>query len=388
MVNSSTGNAALMALIVDRLQSHPQQRITFAEYMDLALYAPNLGYYARSDRRIGPDGDFFTSPHLGVDFAEILALQLAEMWDSLGQPQPFTVVEMGAGQGRLAQDILAYWQRCRSDLFAEVDYVIVETAAAMVAEQQRLLSKLPVRWVNWENLPDRGLQGCFFSNELIDALPVHQVVVKDGALQEVYVTENKGVLQEVVGDLSTIALADYFSAAGIDILSYGNGYRTEVNLAAIDWLTQVAKKLQRGYVLSIDYGYSAQRYYNPMRRQGTLQCYYQHRYHNDPYIHVGEQDITAHVDFSTVVRVGETLGLRSLGFTKQGMFLMAWGWGDRLAELTQNLTDPMAILERRQQLQQAIDPTGLGGFGVLLQGKDITGESLAGWQKNLPVLKI
>jgi SAM-dependent MidA family methyltransferase len=197
----------------------------------------------------------------------------------------------------------------------------------------------------------------------------------------VYVTAQAGAITEVIAELSTPALLDYFAAAEIDILSYPTGYRTEVNLAAIDWLGQVSAKLQRGYLLSIDYGYSAQRYYNPMRSQGTLQCYYQHRYHNDPYIHLGEQDITAHVDFSTLQRVGESLGLQSLGLTKQGLFLMAWGWGDRLARLTQDLTDPMAILERRQQLQQAIDPLGLGGFSLLLQGRAVENSTLMGWQR-------
>jgi SAM-dependent MidA family methyltransferase len=381
MVNATAGHPALLELIFDRLQSSPAHRITFADYMNLALYAPGLGYYARSANRIGPGGDFFTAPQLSSDFAEVLARQIAEMWDGLGRPQPFVVVEMGAGRGQLAGNMLAYWQSNRSDLLAALDYRIIETAAAMKAEQQRVLASWPVRWVSWAELPDHGVQGCFFSNELIDALPVHQVVVENGELREVYVTAQAGAIAEVISELSTPALLDYFKAAEIDILSYPEGYRTEVNLAAIDWLGQVSAKLQRGYLLSIDYGYSAQRYYNPMRSQGTLQCYYQHRYHNDPYIYVGEQDITAHVDFSTLQRVGESLGLQSLGLTKQGLFLMAWGWGDRLSGLTQDLTDPMAVLERRQQLQQAIDPLGWGGFGVLLQGRAVEETILMGWQR-------
>jgi SAM-dependent MidA family methyltransferase len=382
MVNATAGHPALLELIFDRLQSAPYQRITFADFMNLALYAPGLGYYERSAKRIGPEGDFFTSSQLSPDFGEVLALQIAEMWDGLGQPQPFTVVEMGAGRGQLARDILAYWQSHRSDLLAVLDYQILETATAMKAEQQQVLANWPVRWVSWAELPDKGVQGCFFSNELIDALPVHQVVVEKGELREVYVTAREGKITEVVGSLSTPALRNYFQAAEIDILSYAEGYRTEVNLGAIDWLGQVSQKLQRGYLLSIDYGYSAQRYYNPMRSQGTLQCYYQHRYHNDPYIYIGEQDITAHVDFSTLQRVGESLGLEFLGLTKQGLFLMAWGWGDRLSRLTQEHTDPMAILARRQQLQQAIDPTGLGGFGVLLQSRAVDRVILTGWQKS------
>lgn len=383
MVNAMAGHPALLELLYDRLQSSPHQQITFADFMDLVLYAPSLGYYARSAQRIGPEGDFFTSAQLSPDFGEVLALQLAELWDGLGQPQPFMVIEMGAGRGQLARDLLTYWQSHRSDLLAALDYRIMETAAAMQAEQQQVLASWPVGWVSWAELPDHSVQGCFFSNELIDAFPVHQVVVNQGELREIYVTVRDGSCAEVVADLSTPDLLNYFRAAAIDILSYPEGYRTEVNLAAIHWLGQVSQKLQRGYLLSIDYGYSAQRYYNPMRDQGTLQCYYQHRYHNNPYIYLGEQDITAHVDFSTLQRVGESLGLQSLGLTKQGLWLMAWGWGDRLSKLTQELTHPMAILERRQQLQQAIDPTGLGGFGLLLQGRGVDPSTLSGWQRAL-----
>jgi SAM-dependent MidA family methyltransferase len=381
---STAGHVELLVLLTDRLQA--TGHLTFAEYMELALYAPGLGYYERSEQRIGGRGaDFYTSPHLGADFGEILALQIAELWQKMGRPEQFMVVEMGAGQGLIARDILAYWQRHQPALYELVDYVIIETAAAMIAEQQRLLQGLPVRWTTWKALPDNGVRGCFLSNELIDALPVHQVMVQQGKLQEIYVTQVDGMLQEMVAPLSTPALADYFTALNIDLVSYGEGYRTEVNLAAREWLQQVAKKLQAGYVLSIDYGYSAERYYNPMRNRGTLQCYYQHHYHDDPYIHIGDQDITAHVDFTTVERWGQELGLQSLGLTKQGMFLMAWDWGDRLSTVTQFSSDPMVVIERRVGLQRAIDPTGLGGFWVLLQGKGVEASDLRGWSMAHPI---
>jgi SAM-dependent MidA family methyltransferase len=367
MPNSSD---ALWGLLLDRLDHSPQQRFTFAEYMELVLYSPDLGYYDRSPERIGSRGDFFTSPHLGSDFGEMLAIQLAEIWQRLGQPRPFTVVEMGAGQGLIAQDILGYWQRYYPELVA--DYVIIETAAAMRRCQQLLLSDWPVRWVTWADLPPESITGCFFSNELIDAFPVHQVIVQDGQLQEVYVKINgERQITEEQGDLSTPKLLEYFELAQIPILSYTSGYRTEVNLAAFDWLTTVAAKLQRGYVLSIDYGYPTARYYNPQRSQGTLQCYYQHRYHNNPYVNLGQQDLTAHVDFGSLMRWGNALGLQELGFTKQGMFLMVLGLGDRLVQ--------PETLARRQVLHQLIDPMGLGGFGVLLQGKGVSTQGLQGF---------
>jgi SAM-dependent MidA family methyltransferase len=157
-----------------------------------------------------------------------------------------------------------------------------------------------------------------------------------------------------------------------------------VNLAASDWLSPVAKRLKRGFVLTIDYGYSADRYYLPSRHQGTLQCYYRHRHHNDPYIHVGQQDITAHVNFTALERQGEAFGLQQVGFTQQGLFLMALGLGDRIAALSSADTargqeiagakDLVAIMQRRQALHQLFDPMGLGNFGVLVQSKGLTAE--------------
>jgi SAM-dependent MidA family methyltransferase len=209
---ATTSSSALLDLLLNEIHQQPNRRITFATYMDLVLYAPEVGYYARTPDRIGSRGDFFTSPHLGTDFGEMLAIQLAEMWELLDRPQPFMVVEMGAGQGLLAKDILHYWQQQYPTLLA--DYVIVETSAAMRRCQQQVLVDRPVRWVEWADLSTESITGCLFSNELIDALPVHQVVVKDGTLQEVYVTvDNDNQLQEVLDVPSTPQLAGYFEQA-------------------------------------------------------------------------------------------------------------------------------------------------------------------------------
>ena len=370
----------LKQLICDRILTSPQQRITFAEYMEIILYTPQLGYYARSSQQIGSQGDFFTSPHLGKDYGELLAIQMVQMWQLLGEPQLFTVVEMGAGQGLLALDMLRYWQQHQPKLLASLDYIIIETAPAMVVSQQRLLSNWPVRWSNWDKLPDEELVGCVFANELIDALPVHQVIVEANELKEIYVSSTaEQQLVEQVAELSTAKLLQYFELANIQIGDYAAGYRTEVNLAALDLIQSIAPKMRCGYLLLIDYGYSADRYYNPMRDQGTLQCYYQHRHHNDPYIHIGNQDLTTHVDFSSLIRQGAAVGLQQIGLTKQGLFLMALGLSDRLATnatVTNQNTDGMAILQQRQALHQLIDPTGLGGFGVLIQGKGLSPDQL------------
>jgi SAM-dependent MidA family methyltransferase len=369
-------NLELVAVIYDRINNTPQQQITFAEYMDLVLYHPQHGYYASNSEQISKSGDFLTSPHLADDFGEMLAIQLYQIWQILGEPQQFSIVEMGAGQGLLAAQILGYSQQKYPDFFRSIDYIIIETAPAMIGVQQSRLQDLPVRWCDWGDIPDRSISGCFLSNELIDAFPVHQVVVAKDKLQEIYITisEKDRVFNEKIDELSTDKIAKYWQLNQINLLSdrYPANYRTEVNLAALDWLEQVMNKLQRGYIISIDYGYSADRYYNPMRSQGTLQCYYQHAHHNDPYINIGNQDLTAHIDFTALQNQGELLGLQTVGFTQQGLFLMALGLGDRIAAISGSAGEIQSLLQRRQNLHQLIDPIGLGKFGVLIQSQGLT----------------
>jgi SAM-dependent MidA family methyltransferase len=439
---SDRPNPILCQLIAERIAAAPQQRITFAEYMDLVLYHPQQGYYATAASKIGAQGDFFTSPHLGADFGRLLAEQFVQMWEILEHPTPFTLVEMGAGQGLIAADILNHLKTDHPEVFNAVEYIIVEKAAGMIAQQQQVLERLgsrgaeepgsrgagepgsrgageqgsrgaeeqgsrgaeeqqiqdlglsspitnhqfpKLRWCSLEEIPDASIVGCCFSNELVDALPVHQFVLENGQLREVYITATEtGQFVEVTAEPSTSKLAEYFELVGIDITSadYPEGFRSEVNLAALDWLSTVAQRLDRGYLLTIDYGYTAVRYYTPQRYQGTLQCYYRHQYHNDPYWNIGHQDLTAHVDFTALERQGDRCGLQTVGFTKQGMFLMALGLGDRIAALSSpesdraqqvaTAQDLMAIMGRREALHQLIDPSGLGGFGVLIQSKGLT----------------
>ena len=366
----------LIQVIHDRINNSSQQRITFADYMESVLYHPQYGYYASNAERISENGDFLTSPHLADDFGEMLTIQLYQIWQILGEPQLFRIVEMGAGRGVLAAQILEYSSRSYPEFFRSIDYIIIEAAPAMIIAQQSGLKGLPVRWCEWTEIPDRSIIGCFLSNELIDAFGVHQVVVVEDKLQEVYVTisDKDRVFNETIDELSTDRLETYWQLNQINLLSgkYPNGYRTEVNLAALGWLEQVFKKLQRGYIISIDYGYTADRYYNPMRAQGTLQCYYQHAHHHNPYINIGNQDLTAHVDFTALQNQGELLGLQTVGFIQQGLFLMALGLGERITAISSSGGDIQSLLHRRQNLHQLIDPMGLGKFGVLIQSRGLT----------------
>ncbi|MBD1910616.1 MULTISPECIES: class I SAM-dependent methyltransferase [unclassified Leptolyngbya] len=387
-------------LLCDRIAQHiaaqPQGRIPFTEFMNLALYDPEYGYYATNRVNIGKEGDFYTAPHLGSDFGELLAEQFAEMWRLLGFPQPFTLVEMGAGQGLLVRDVLRYLHRHHDACFDALEYIVVEASPALRQLQQQQMSNLlefdRLHWRTWDEIPLDSVVGCFFSNELVDAFPVHRIILKDGALQEIFVVKSEkaeeGVFGEAIAPLSTPEVETYLQLSGISLTTppYPDGYSTEVNLASLDWLTTVAQRLRQGYVLTIDYGYPAQRFYLPSRRAGTLQCYFQHHHHDNPFIHVGSQDITAHVNFTALEKQGEKCGLESLGFTQQGLFLMALGMGDRIAELSNRsfsesftLSD---LLARREALHGLIDPMGLGNFGVLLQGKGLQEEQrkLRGFQ--------
>ena len=368
----------LWEIIKSEIERSPQKQITFARYMALALYHQQYGYYNSGIVRIGAAGDFFTSSSLGRDFGELLAIQFEQMWHILGCPDPFYLVEMGAGNGELARDILNYLVNHSNDLVKSLKYIIIERSPALIEIQQQLLKfDIELTWQKWSDLAVDSIKGCFFSNELVDAFPVHLIKKGRDRLQEVYLTLHDDRLSEVVDSISTEAIVQYFEAIDIDLLAdrYPTGYRTEVNLEALNWIEKVAARLKRGYVLTIDYGYTAEKYYRPTRDRGTLQCYYQHRRHNNPYANLGYQDLTAHVNFTALQRWGELHHLETIGFTQQGLFLMALGLGDRLNELSSGKYNVLEILKRRDALHQAIDPTGLGGFGVLIQGKNLQNRS-------------
>ncbi|HIK14202.1 MAG TPA: class I SAM-dependent methyltransferase [Leptolyngbyaceae cyanobacterium M33_DOE_097] len=380
----------LAFLIEQQIVNHPQQRITFADFMEVALYHPKLGYYFTKAKTIGRAGDFLTAPHLAADFGEMIATQFAQMWEILGQPKPFTIIEMGAGQGLLASQILNFLHTHHTDLWDCLEYKIVERSETLIAVQQETLQPLierggSIQWCDVRSLAPDSITGCFFSNELVDAFSVHRVRVTNQELQEVYVTAappngEPVSFEELVDELSTPALKDYFSLIGLDLCSsaYPEGYTTEVNLAALDWMQQVARCLHQGFVLTIDYGYPADRYYIPSRTEGTLQCYYQHQFHSNPYIYIGEQDITAHVDFTALQTQGEQYGLQVLGLVPQALFLMSLGLGDRITALGQSESrdrqEIQSLLRRREALHSLVNPMGMGNFLVLLQGKNLPGD--------------
>jgi len=309
--------------------------ITFEAFMEMALYEPDLGYYSSDRIAIGRTGDYYTSQHLHPVFGAMLGKQLEQMWNIMGKPGAFHAIEPGAGEGYMCHDILTYLRD--RDIDSSLKYVIVEPHPFLKTKQKNLLEPFAdaVEWVT--SLKALGpVAGCILSNELLDAFPVHVVEMED-EVKEVYVSSKpEGGFSEVKGPISAEAIAEYLSEFSIHL---PRGYRTEINLRIKDWLREASDALSEGFVLTIDYGYPADELYGAERNRGTLLCYYKHQFNEEPYQHVGEQDMTAHVNFSSVKKWGEACGLKTLGFCPQGTYLVSLGIDAIIADLYRNSKD-------------------------------------------------
>jgi SAM-dependent MidA family methyltransferase len=339
------------------------------------LYHPQLGYYATREP-MGHERDYLTSPEVHPIFGALVGKQIEQIWEVLGRPERFDLVEQGAGTGLLARDILRWAARRAPELARVLRYRIVEISASLRRRQEETLSTAGGR-VEWlEALPDE-IDGCLLSNELLDSFPVHRVVREDGALREIYVSHGGGRFEEVHGPLSNERIATYFDDLG---LLPGEGCTAEVNLHAIDWMAAAAKALRRGFVLTFDYGYPAVELYAPWRRDGTLLCFYRHNPSSDPYARIGKQDITAHVDFASLMRAGERCGLEVAGFTTQARFLAALGIGAGVEAIAKESPDALEeYYARRRAVQELTDPVGLGRIRVLAQRKGVPAAELIGF---------
>jgi SAM-dependent MidA family methyltransferase len=348
-------------------------RITFAEYMDLALYEPRYGYYSAGAVALGRGGDFTTSPEVDPAFGACLAEFAARCDAALDHPAAFLLAEHGAGSGRLMVDLLNALRAEHPALWARAQPVIVERSPALRARQREALDAAGhAARVTWA---DRAAGvGLVFSNELLDAFPVRRFLAgPDGALQEIYVTvDATGALTDVLGPPADAAPAAYFDTVGV---RPPPGQRTEINLGAPAWLQAVAGDLERGFILTIDYGDSAVRLYSALRPEGTLLCYSNGRVTDNPYTGPGAQDMTAHVDFTMLERAGAAGGLATVALTRQMEFLVGLGLGERIAALSAarpgGQADFTAALAARARLFRLIDPDGLGRFHVLAQAKGV-----------------
>jgi SAM-dependent MidA family methyltransferase len=367
--------------------------IPFSQFMDWCLYHPEYGYYQSERPKIGRDGDYYTSPCVHPLYGGLIAKQLSQMSEQLGG-ETFDVVEMGGGRGFLCEDVLQWARKDFSDFYKRLRYHLIETAPSFLKEQRKRLSEYKkegkIFWMDPEAFEEEKVQieGCFLSNELVDAFPVHQVIFDHGQLKEIYVTQDQGQLKEKKGELSDSRIASYFQSMDI---TFQEDQRVEVNLKALDWMEKVARCLKKGFVLTIDYGYLAQELYAPHRREGTLLCYTQHQTSDNPYERLGEQDITSHVNFTSLIRKGEEVGLRFTGLVPQYQFLIALGLLQEMESLGREMSE-MDALQLRLSLKHLIEPErGMGEvFKVLIQHKGMDQPKLDGlrelssipWAKN------
>jgi len=345
--------------------------ITFARFMELALYDPAGGYYRAGEARPGRAGDFLTAPETHPIFGAALARGLEEVWGRLGQPDPFVLREYGAGTGALILAILDRLALDRTGLVDALRYAPVEIEPRRLETIDERLIAVGRRGV----LVDPGsrgtpppIEGAILGNEVLDALPTHRVVVRDGRLLEILTGSRDGAFVDVEAPPTTEALAGRLDAEGIELVE---GQRAEVCLALDTWVVEVAAGLERGLLLLIDYGYPARELYDPVRRQdGTLRAYLRQRVHDDPYRHVGRQDLTAHVDVTAVERAAARAGLTHVGTTTQAEFLVGLGTQAILQEIQANPTTTLeAYLELRSALMRLIDPGAMGRFRVMGFGR-------------------
>jgi SAM-dependent MidA family methyltransferase len=364
----------LRDLIIERIRERGP--MTFAEYMDAALYEPGLGYYARAARRSGRAGDFFTSVDVGPAFGALLAAQFAEMSALMGGG-PIDLVEAGAGDGRLARDVLDAARDEHAEFYASLTLSLVETGAIARAAQAATLAGHADKLVSASGAIPASVRGIIFANELLDALPAHAVVMRPQpqGLREIFVTFQGDHLVEIEGPPSTAAIAAQLDASGARIPV---GCRAEVGLRAAEWVRHAARALDSGFLLLIDYGHDATDLYSAAHGAGTIASFRQHRGGGiaDALDAPGEHDLTVHVDLDAIRLSAEREDLTTLGILDQTYFLLGLGAADRIGRTP---GASVADVKRRLALKTLLLPGGLGStHKVMIFGRAVGAPRLSG----------
>ncbi len=331
--------------------------ISFARYMDLALHAPG-GYYAGGALKFGAEGDFVTAPEMGKLFGRTLALQLENLF-SKGCPR--SILEIGAGSGALAETLLER---------LDCDYAILETSPELADRQKRRLGSR-VRWI--DRLPERW-RGVVIANEVLDAMPVHALAWREDGIFERGVTLREGKLAWAERPAAGPVLQ---AAKRIEVPV---PYESEIGLAGEAWMRSLGGFLEAGVALVFDYGFPEREYYHPQRNEGTLMCHHRHRSHDDVFLLPGEQDITAHVNFSALARAARDGGLEVLGYATQAQFLVNCGITDVLSEV--NVENALRYAPLAAEANQLLSPAEMGElFKVLAVGREMQAP-LLGFSRN------
>jgi SAM-dependent MidA family methyltransferase len=357
------------------MDSSPGGRITFATFMERALYEPALGYYRQAADRPTDAGDFLTAPETHAIFGWTVARRIEAMWAELGRPRPFHLIEHGAGSGTFAVSILDGLRRRGSkDLLDAIRYEPIESNPRRLDDLRRRFEKDGLA----ERLAEIGaptdgsvpVTGVILANEFLDALPVHRLVIRGGRLAELFVTWQEGFV-EVAGEPSRPELAGRLADDGIVPAELAEGQVLEICLELAPWLDEVTRRLARGFVVVIDYGYPAAELYGPRHLAGTLLGYRGHRVVDSPFDGVGLTDLTAHVDFTALAVLGERRGLRSVALTTQSEFLIGAGLEAELRALQASpATTAEDYLRARSGIVRMLDPRHLGGFRVLVMERE------------------
>ena len=351
----------LCRLIRDEISSSGG-KISFYRFMELALYAPGLGYYSAGAYKIGEPGDFVTAPEISPLFSQCIARQCRQILDILGNAD---ILEAGAGSGAMACDILMELERL--DTLPD-HYFILETSADLRERQRALVrQRIPhlLTRVHWlDQLPGKGFKGVVLANEVLDAMPVHRVHIGKDTEREHFIKMRNNSFEWCLDELGNEQLRRRARAIrqmlGKDVGD--KGYSTEINLAAENWVRSTADIMVRGLVLVIDYGFPRREYYHPDRSDGTLMCHYRHRAHDDPLIFPGLQDITSHVDFTAIAEAGYDSGLTVAGYTNQGHFLLSCGVTDlvNMTDITGDTQRSIAGIKQAQEIKKLTLPHEMG----------------------------
>ncbi|MGH8180978.1 MAG: class I SAM-dependent methyltransferase [Steroidobacteraceae bacterium] len=351
---------AVSALIHERIRAAGGW-IPFEDFMELALYAPGLGYYSAGSVKLGPDGDFVTAPEISDLFSRCVARQCAQVLGGEGE-----ILELGAGTGRMAAVILK--SLAAAGRLPE-RYAILEVSADLAQRQRERLATLPrelrdrVVWL--DRLPERPIEGVILANEVLDALPCRRFALRGGVVRELGVADGAVVDGTVAGGTALAereAAADQVLTEACSALfgdlpaALPEGYASEICLRVAPWIAGVADCLERGLMLLFDYGLPRAHYYHPQRTAGTLRCHFKQRVHDDPYINIGAQDITAWVDFTRVAEAAVASGLDISGFSTQAAFLLATGVEQLIAEAT----DPVAHARLAGEARRLLLPGEMG----------------------------
>ena len=342
--------------------------MTFARFMELALYDPDFGYYRAAAARPGREGDFLTAPETHPIFGHVLARHLQAVWERLGRPARFVVREHGAGTGALALGILRGLEADSAELRTAISLQPIEVDPRRIEAFRSRLANAGFGHVV-EEPTGEPIEGVVLANEVLDALPVHRVTVRDGALVERFVTAEEGAFADTWGPPSTPRLEERLVGEGV---AFAEGQSAEISLAIEPWIRDAAAGLRRGLLLLIDYGAPSDALYDSVRRaNGTLRAYLRHQVHDDVLRHVGRQDLTAHVDTTAVTAAARAAGLGEVAHTTQADFLVGGGVEDLLRQIqTDPATTLPAYIELRSALMRLLDPAVTGGFRVMAFGRD------------------